>query len=57
MTRNTIAVNEALGEFRAYLETLTFIQVDPRLSCTVGAVAGLHARGLQKLRQTLTDGE
>jgi RNA polymerase sigma-70 factor (subfamily 1) len=25
------AVNQALEEFRAYLETLTFIQVDPRL--------------------------
>jgi len=25
------AVNQALEEFRAYLETLTFIQIDPRL--------------------------
>jgi RNA polymerase sigma-70 factor (subfamily 1) len=25
------AVNKALGEFRAYLETLTLIQIDPRL--------------------------
>jgi RNA polymerase sigma-70 factor (subfamily 1) len=25
------AVNRALGEYRAYLETLTFIQMDPRL--------------------------
>jgi RNA polymerase sigma-70 factor (ECF subfamily) len=28
---NPEAVNQALGEFRAYLETLTFIQIDPRL--------------------------
>ena len=25
------AVNQALGEYRAYLETLTCIQIDPRL--------------------------
>jgi RNA polymerase sigma-70 factor (subfamily 1) len=31
--RNDDAINEALGEFRAYLETLTFIQIDPRLRC------------------------
>ncbi len=31
MPRNPDAVNEALEEFRAYLETLSFIQVDPRL--------------------------
>ena len=30
------AVNEALGEFRAYLETLTFIQIDPRLRSKFG---------------------
>jgi RNA polymerase sigma-70 factor (ECF subfamily) len=28
---NTEAIDLALGEFRAYLETLTFIQIDPRL--------------------------
>jgi RNA polymerase sigma-70 factor, ECF subfamily len=28
---DTQAVNQALGEFRAYLETLTFLQIDPRL--------------------------
>jgi RNA polymerase sigma-70 factor (ECF subfamily) len=28
---NPDAVNQALGEYRAYLETLTFIQIDPRL--------------------------
>ena len=27
------AVNRALGEYRAYLETLTWIQIDPRLQC------------------------
>jgi RNA polymerase sigma-70 factor (subfamily 1) len=31
MARNAEAINEALGEFRAYLETLTCIQIDPRL--------------------------
>jgi RNA polymerase sigma-70 factor (ECF subfamily) len=31
MPGNPEAVNQALGEFRAYLETLTYIQVDPRL--------------------------
>jgi len=31
MPHDTAAVNEALEEFRAYLETLTFIQIDPRL--------------------------
>jgi RNA polymerase sigma-70 factor (subfamily 1) len=30
------AVNQALEEFRAYLETLTFIQIDPRLRCKFG---------------------
>jgi RNA polymerase sigma-70 factor (ECF subfamily) len=30
------AVNQALEEFRAYLETLTFIQVDPRLRSKFG---------------------
>jgi RNA polymerase sigma-70 factor (subfamily 1) len=28
---NTQAVNQALEKYRAYLETLTFIQIDPRL--------------------------
>jgi RNA polymerase sigma-70 factor (subfamily 1) len=28
---NTDALNETLEEFRAYLETLTFLQIDPRL--------------------------
>jgi RNA polymerase sigma-70 factor (subfamily 1) len=28
---NPEAVNQALGEFRAYLKTLTLIQIDPRL--------------------------
>jgi RNA polymerase sigma-70 factor (subfamily 1) len=31
MPSNTEAVNQALEMFRGYLETLTFIQVDPRL--------------------------
>ena len=31
MTLSTDACNRVLGEYRAYLETLTFIQVDPRL--------------------------
>jgi RNA polymerase sigma-70 factor (ECF subfamily) len=31
MEGDSDAVNRALGEFRAYLETLTFIQIDPRL--------------------------
>ena len=31
MTLPTAAFNRVLGEYRAYLETLTFIQVDPRL--------------------------
>ena len=31
MPNDTQAVNQALEEFRAYLETLTFIQIDPRL--------------------------
>jgi RNA polymerase sigma-70 factor (ECF subfamily) len=30
-TSDTKAENQALGEYRAYLETLTFIQVGPRL--------------------------
>jgi RNA polymerase sigma-70 factor (ECF subfamily) len=32
----TDAVNRALGEYRAYLETLTCIQIDPRLRNRVG---------------------
>jgi RNA polymerase sigma-70 factor (subfamily 1) len=36
MPRNTEAANEALHEFRAYLETLTYIQVDPRLQSKFG---------------------
>ena len=35
MPSNTEAVNQALEEFRAYLETLTFIQIDPRLQSKV----------------------
>jgi len=34
--RSADAVNETLGEFRAYLETLTFIQIDPRLRSKFG---------------------
>src|SRR6516162_10942995 len=30
------AVNQALGEYRAYLETLTCIQIDPRLRSKFG---------------------
>jgi RNA polymerase sigma-70 factor (subfamily 1) len=33
--RNTEAVNQALEEFRAYLESLTYIPIDPRLQCKV----------------------
>jgi RNA polymerase sigma-70 factor (ECF subfamily) len=29
-------MNRALEEYRAYLETLTFIQIDPRLRCKFG---------------------
>jgi RNA polymerase sigma-70 factor (ECF subfamily) len=36
MLRSTETVNEALEEFRAYLETLTFIQIDPRLRSKFG---------------------
>jgi RNA polymerase sigma-70 factor (subfamily 1) len=32
---NTEFVNQALEEFRAYLETLTFIPIDPRIQCKV----------------------
>jgi RNA polymerase sigma-70 factor (ECF subfamily) len=31
MNKVSDPVNQTLGEFRAYLETLTFIQIDPRL--------------------------
>jgi RNA polymerase sigma-70 factor (ECF subfamily) len=31
MNKASDPVNQALGEFRAYLETLTFVQIDPRL--------------------------
>ncbi len=48
--------NRLMEEFRAYLETLSFIQVDP-MGCTVGAVAGLHAHGLKNLRKYLLDRE
>jgi RNA polymerase sigma-70 factor (subfamily 1) len=34
--RDADAVNEALGEFRVYLETLTFLQIDPRLRSKFG---------------------
>ena len=47
--------NQALEEFRAYLETLAFIQVDPRLRSK--AVAGPEARGFQHLRDLLPDME
>ena len=103
MPRNTDAVNEAVEQFRAYLETLTFLHIDPRLrskfglsdvvqdtllealshldarqrealilqkypgwtlaqiaehmGCTVGVVAGLHARALARLREILPDRE
>jgi RNA polymerase sigma-70 factor (ECF subfamily) len=36
MPSNTEAVNHVLEEFRAYLETLTFIQIDPRLRSKFG---------------------
>ena len=36
MSGNSDAVNQALEEFRAYLETLTFIQIDPRLRSKFG---------------------
>ena len=36
MPRNTETINGALEEFRAYLETLTFIQIDPRLRSKFG---------------------
>jgi RNA polymerase sigma-70 factor (ECF subfamily) len=31
MQGDSDAVNQALGDYRAYLETLTYIQIDPRL--------------------------
>ena len=31
MSGSTLAVNQALEKYRAYLETLTFIQIDPCL--------------------------
>jgi RNA polymerase sigma-70 factor (subfamily 1) len=34
--RSADAVNEAMEQFRAYLETLTFIQIDPRLRSKFG---------------------
>lgn len=36
MPSKTEDVNQALEEFRAYLETLTFIQIDPRLRSRFG---------------------
>jgi RNA polymerase sigma-70 factor (subfamily 1) len=36
VSSNAAAVNQALEEFRAYLETLTFIQIDPRLRSKFG---------------------
>ena len=33
----------------------TLAQIAEHLSCTTGAVAGLHARGLKKLREHLTE--
>jgi DNA-directed RNA polymerase specialized sigma24 family protein len=36
MPRNTDAVNEAVEEFRDYLETLTFMRIDPRLQSKFG---------------------
>src|SRR6516225_8727361 len=36
MPTNLDAVDRTLGEFRAYLETLTIIQVDPRLRSRFG---------------------
>ena len=36
MPANTCAVNQALEKYRAYLETLTFIQIDPRLRSKFG---------------------
>ena len=36
MPRNTDAVNEAVEQFRAYLETLTFLHIDPRLRSKFG---------------------
>ncbi|HZU36479.1 MAG TPA: sigma-70 family RNA polymerase sigma factor [Gemmataceae bacterium] len=36
MPNNNERTNQALQEFHAYLETLTFIQVDPRLRCKFG---------------------
>jgi DNA-directed RNA polymerase specialized sigma24 family protein len=35
----------------------TLAQIAEHLCCSVGAVAGLHARGLQKLRHYLPDAE
>jgi RNA polymerase sigma-70 factor (subfamily 1) len=36
MRSTTEAVNQSLEKYRAYLETLTFIQIDPRLRGKVG---------------------
>jgi RNA polymerase sigma-70 factor (ECF subfamily) len=36
MPTKTDAVNAALGDYRAYLETLTYIQIDPRLRSEFG---------------------
>jgi RNA polymerase sigma-70 factor (ECF subfamily) len=36
LTLSRDAVNQALEQYRAYLETLTFIQVDPRIRQKVG---------------------
>jgi RNA polymerase sigma-70 factor (subfamily 1) len=36
VSTNTDTVNAALGEYRAYLETLTYIQIDPRLRSEFG---------------------
>jgi RNA polymerase sigma-70 factor (ECF subfamily) len=33
----------------------TLAQIAEQLDCTIGTVAGLHARGLQKLREHLTE--
>jgi len=49
---NAEAVNQALGEFRAYLECLTWIQVDPRLRSKFG-LSDVVARTLWEAYQAL----
>jgi RNA polymerase sigma-70 factor (ECF subfamily) len=62
MPRSADACNQLLEEYRAYLETLTFIQIDPRLRSVIGMSDVIQNtlleawRGLERIETLDADG-